>query len=250
MSSLFSITPNSISFQEGGTQNARLYSDSEDVITVEGTSDSNRCIIAGVETPTSDYHAATKKYVDDNSGGGGSVPDNSITNVKLFTGPTVTANKCDTSEILVTTSTAQSKSGVLSITDTTQSTSSADGCVVLSGGIGVAKNIHCDGNINATQYNTTSDRKLKENITLINNPGKVLKNVDVYSYNFKNDPTHKVKYGVIAQEIENLPGLVDSVTNTGKIKVVDYTNFIALLIGTVNDLQKRVDKLENKTNAN
>ena len=246
MSSIFSITPNSLSFKTSGSQNARIYSDTDDVLTVEGATDSSRCIIAGVDTPTSDYHAATKKYVDDNGGGGGSVPDNSITNVKLFTGPTVTANKCDTSEVLVTTSTAQSKSGVLSITDTTQSTSSADGCVVLSGGLGIAKDMHCDGTLYATQYQTTSDKRLKENITPLHDPGRVLKQVQVYSYNFKTDPDHRLKYGVIAQEIENLPGLVDSVIGTKKIKTVDYTNFIALLIGTVNDLQERVEELENK----
>jgi len=232
-----------MAFQTSGSQNAKIYSSTNNIITVEGSTDSSRCVIAGVETPTSDYHAATKKYVDDNGGGG--IPDNSITNVKLFTGNTVTANKCDLSEILVTTSDEQSKSGILNITNTTQSTSSADGCLTLDGGLGIAKDVHCDGTINATQYNTTSDERLKDNITPLLHPASVIDQIDVYSFTYKNDPLQLTQYGVLAQEIEEIPALVDSVSK-GNIKAVNYTNFIGLLIGAVKELKVKVDDLEEK----
>ena len=54
------------------------------------------------------------------------------------------------STVLRTTGSQTKTSGTLSIGDTTQSTTSSNGCLVLGGGLGVAKNINCAGSIYAS----------------------------------------------------------------------------------------------------
>lgn len=248
MNGPISISPNSLAFQTSGSQNAKLYSNLDNVLTVEGATAGSKCKIAGVEMPTANDQAATKQYVDESAAG--ILPDGSVTNVKLFTGPTVTANKCDTNEIVVTTAVAQSKSGRLNITDTTDSTASSDGCLVLSGGIGIAKNLNCAGTVTALQHVTTSDRRLKEDIREIESPGKILRQVKSYSYHIKGDESKLQKYGVMAQDLLGKEGLTSSVlagTAPGYY-AVDYTNFVGLLIGAVNELQEKVEMLEKKLN--
>ena len=247
MSGLFSIAPNSFTFVDStGTQNARIYSSENDVITVEGTTPT--CVIAGVASPTANDHAATKKYVDESAAG--ILPDGSVTNVKLFTGPTVTANKCDTDDVVVTTSVPQSKSGAFSITDATQSTNAGEGCLTLAGGLGVEKNIFSNGSVTATAHITLSDKRMKSGITQLTDPGEVLKGVNVYSYTLKHDPSGRIRYGVLAQEVHELPGLADCVIEQSGVKTVNYTDFVALLIGSVNALQDRVKALEKYVSDN
>lgn len=255
MSGLFSISPNSVAFSTGGTQNSKISSSTPDEITVEGSAPSSRAIIEGVDTPASDFQAANKKYVDDNSGGGGGIPDGSVTTVKLADGA-VTAQKVDTSEVLVTTSVVQSRAGALSITDPTQSTSAGNGCLVLSGGLGIAMDVNCDGTMSAVQHITTSDARLKHNLAELRDPGEMLSRVKVYSYNLATD-AGPLKYGVVAQDLLEQRGLAESVVQTGgrsgddddedgdNFYAVDYNNFVALLIGTVQDLTKRVEDLES-----
>jgi hypothetical protein len=54
------------------------------------------------------------------------------------------------STVLRTTGSQTKTTGTLAISDTTQSTTSTNGCLVLGGGLGVAKDINCAGSIYAT----------------------------------------------------------------------------------------------------
>lgn len=54
------------------------------------------------------------------------------------------------STVLRTTGSQTKTTGTLTISDTTQSTTSSNGCLVLGGGLGVAKNINCGGSIYAS----------------------------------------------------------------------------------------------------
>ena len=97
------------------------------------------------------------------------------------------------------------------------------------------------GSVKATDFNTTSDQNLKDNIKTIENPlSKVL---SIRGVNFEWKDSNKVSAGVIAQEVEKvLPELVTG-QNT---KTVNYNGLIGLLIETVKEQQKQIDALSEK----
>ena len=97
------------------------------------------------------------------------------------------------------------------------------------------------GSVKATDFNTTSDQNLKDNIKTIENPlSKVL---SIRGVNFEWKDSNKASAGVIAQEVEKvLPELVTG-QNT---KTVNYNGLIGLLIETVKEQQKQIDTLNEK----
>ena len=97
------------------------------------------------------------------------------------------------------------------------------------------------GSVKATDFNTTSDKNLKNNIKTIENPlSKVL---SIRGVNFEWKDSNKASAGVIAQEVEKvLPELVTG-QNT---KTVNYNGLIGLLIETVKEQQKQIDTLNEK----
>ena len=97
------------------------------------------------------------------------------------------------------------------------------------------------GSVKATDFNTTSDKNLKDNIKTIENPlSKVL---SIRGVNFEWKDSNKASAGVIAQEVEKvLPELVTG-QNT---KTVNYNGLIGLLIETVKEQQKQIDTLNEK----
>ena len=113
-----------------------------------------------------------------------------------------------------------------------------------SAGVSVTGTITATGNITAF-----SDKKLKENITNINNAlQKTLQLRGVY-YNRK-DNTETRKVGVIAQEVlEVLPEVVMThVDQTTKEETltVDYGNIVGLLIEAIKELNEEVQYLKSK----
>lgn len=110
----------------------------------------------------------------------------------------------------------------------------------LHGNLSVEGTINSKGNITAAGFYESSDKRLKSGIELID---QNFDKINLYQFKFKNDESQKTKYGVIAQELEEL-GLTDLVSeNSDGIKSVDY---ISLLIGMINDLRKRIKVLESK----
>jgi hypothetical protein len=112
-------------------------------------------------------------------------------------------------------------------------------------------NLYLDGNfINA------SDIELKTNIETINNEqiNNTL-NLKTYSYTFKDDPTNKLHFGLIAQEVEeNMPNLVINKpnlqdNNSKNYKGVNYLEMIPLLLNIVQKQQKEINLLQTKLNA-
>lgn len=96
--------------------------------------------------------------------------------------------------------------------------------------------------VEATDFNSTSDIRFKENVNTLENSLKIINQIRPVEFNWING---KKSYGVIAQELENiLPELVNE-DNHG-VKRVSYTPIIALLIDTVKDLHNRIEELESK----
>jgi hypothetical protein len=97
---------------------------------------------------------------------------------------------------------------------------------------------------------STSDFRLKENITPILNPISKIEAIGGYTFDWK--PEHKDLHGfeghdvgVIAQEIEVIMPEVVTTRDSG-YKAVKYEKLVPLLIEAIKDLQKQVDELKNR----
>jgi hypothetical protein len=97
---------------------------------------------------------------------------------------------------------------------------------------------------------SSSDRRLKNEITPIENPLQKINAIGGYSFVWNEDAqnTYKGKdYGVIAQEIEEiLPELVDNRENG--YKAVKYDRLVSLLIEGIKDLSNQVEELKQQIN--
>ena len=120
--------------------------------------------------------------------------------------------------------------------------------------VSIGTDTHIAGTLYATQTTTVSDKRLKENVVLIDNPlDKVMAMRGVYfdwidkeKYNDKN------QIGFIAQEVEAVcPQLV--VTKEDGFKSVNYSQTVSLLVEAIkeqqdiiNQLRADMDELKNK----
>lgn len=127
---------------------------------------------------------------------------------------------------------------------------------VANGNLGIGNSapvskLHVQGTVTATDFDSLSDIKLKENIQSLNNSIDIINQINPVSFNWKD--TGEKSYGVIAQEIENI--LPDIVNSKGENKSVSYIQIIALLIDSIKELDKEIkilklknDKFENQLN--
>jgi hypothetical protein len=95
--------------------------------------------------------------------------------------------------------------------------------------------------VTAVDFNSTSDIKLKTNVTQIRNSIKKISQLNGVSFNWKN--TNKPSLGVIAQEVEKVfPELV----NDSETKTVNYNGLIGVLIEAIKELKGEVEELKSK----
>ncbi|MCP4459455.1 MAG: tail fiber domain-containing protein, partial [Cytophagales bacterium] len=88
----------------------------------------------------------------------------------------------------------------------------------------------------------TSDRRLKENIFLLQNTIEKLNKLGGYNYNYKADSDKKKQIGVIAQELEKVfPELVS--TNSEGYKMVNYQGLIPVLMEALKEQQVEINEL-------
>jgi hypothetical protein len=110
------------------------------------------------------------------------------------------------------------------------------------------KNLVVDGTILSP-----SDVSLKENIDNLSDDlcDNILK-VTPKKYNFIKDENKKVRYGVIAQELEELfPELITNIGDEDNtIKTVNYLELIPIMIFKMKKMQEEIDELKNKSNPN
>lgn len=104
-------------------------------------------------------------------------------------------------------------------------------------------NVCVSGDVIATDFNSLSDLKLKENVEIINSPIDTVMKIDGVNFSWKN--SGKLSMGVIAQQLEEtLPQLVSG----DDIKTVNYNGLVGLLIEVVKDQQKQIDDLRKMIN--
>lgn len=114
---------------------------------------------------------------------------------------------------------------------------SANGTVI----VGTSTPLQVVGSINATDFNSTSDIKLKENINTITNGMQIVSSINPVSFNWIENG--KKSYGVVAQEIETV---LPEIVNDTDTKHVSYIQLIAILIAAVKELKEDLEKLKTK----
>jgi hypothetical protein len=106
------------------------------------------------------------------------------------------------------------------------------------------------GTITASNFNSTSDINLKENIEIISNALGIINSIRGVKFDWKE--TQKPSVGVIAQEVEEiLPELVTTSSAVAPLyesKTVNYNGLIGVLIEAVKELSQEVQELKSQLN--
>jgi hypothetical protein len=115
------------------------------------------------------------------------------------------------------------------------------GNISVSGFSTFSGDVFVTGIITATDYDSASDIRLKENIQKIDNPIDKIIRIDGVTFDWKSN--NKSSMGVIAQNIEKvLPQLVHGEDS----KTVNYNGIIGLLIECVKTQQEQIDNLNRR----
>ena len=137
--------------------------------------------------------------------------------------------------------------GSMTIDSGTNSSSKDTGALVItSGGLGVEGNIHCGGDIVAF---SSSDIKLKENISPISNALEMINSLSGNTFAWKSEANifgnKGMDTGIIAQEVEalGLPGVAKR-RGDGTLGV-RYDRLVPVLIEAVKELTDKVKSLES-----
>lgn len=100
----------------------------------------------------------------------------------------------------------------------------------------ITGNLAVSGDVDAANFNTTSDIALKENLNIIDSPLDKITQLNGYTFNWKE--TKKEAIGIVAQEVEQIfPELV--VTGTDGVKRVNYDSLIPVMLEAIKELAKR-----------
>jgi len=97
------------------------------------------------------------------------------------------------------------------------------------------------GLLTSTDYNSSSDMTLKQDITLINNPLDIISQLTGFGFTWKD--SKQKSYGLSAQEVEKvIPEIVrDRPDGT---KGINYLNLTAFLIEAIKDLKQEIEELK------
>lgn len=124
-----------------------------------------------------------------------------------------------------------------------------DGLIAYSPPTGVSIGTLC---INASgrvvlDQTSVSSQKFKENIHSYSKGLNVVCSLDPVSYTYKNDDTHKVYAGLIAETLtdKNLEEYIIR-DGSGDILGIQYNHMVALLINAVKELKQEIDQLKNQ----
>jgi hypothetical protein len=102
----------------------------------------------------------------------------------------------------------------------------------------------------ATAYNTSSDRRLKENVDQSDDAGSLIDAIEVVKHDWK--VGGHVRYGVIAQDLHDVVPEAVTVGDSEDVEAlknpwgVDYSKLVPMLVKEIQSLRARVAQLESK----
>ena len=105
----------------------------------------------------------------------------------------------------------------------------------------VEGNVKVTGVVTATDFDSTSDIRLKTNIKLIDDPLSKVVQIEGVSFNWKKD--NRPALGVIADQIEKV---IPELVHGDDPKTVNYNGLVGLLIEVVKDQQTQIDDLNKR----
>jgi hypothetical protein len=92
----------------------------------------------------------------------------------------------------------------------------------------------------AVQFNTTSDQRLKENITDADSASTLIDALQVRKFDWKAGGSHQ-RYGFVAQELVTVaPEAVHQPADSEEMMAVDYSKLVPMLVKEIQDLRKRL----------
>ena len=95
-----------------------------------------------------------------------------------------------------------------------------------------------------TNYNTSSDARLKENIAPADDAAALIDAIQVRKFDWKADGSHQ-RYGMVAQELlEVAPEAVSVPADEEAMMGVDYSKLVPMLVKEIQSLRARVAQLE------
>ena len=152
-----------------------------------------------------------------------------------------------TTQLYTSTLTLYRTGNSYNLTSTVTGTGS-EGHVVFENGNGAVGTIFT--NASATSYNTSSDRRLKNNIAPADSAGSVIDAIEVVKHDWK--AGGHTRYGMIAQDLHMVApeavsvGDADDVEDFKNPWGVDYSKLVPMLVKELQSLRKRVAELESK----
>jgi len=97
-----------------------------------------------------------------------------------------------------------------------------------------------------TQYITSSDQRLKENIADADDAGSKIDAIQVRKFDWISDGSHQ-DYGMIAQELQVVaPEAVAGDADSEEVMGVDYSKLVPMMLKEIQSLRARVSELESK----
>ena len=127
------------------------------------------------------------------------------------------------------------------------SANSTSGALIVSGGAGIGGNVNVGGAVTSVSFNATSDYRIKHNVHFIIEDASF--NVDVLKpVSYLNTQLGKPDIGFIAHEVqEHYPYLVNGAKDGESMQTLNYTGIIGILTKEVQELKKKVSYQETKT---
>ena len=109
-----------------------------------------------------------------------------------------------------------------------------------------------NGTSDAVQFLTTSDYRLKENVSYDFDATTQLKQLRPCTFTWINDESNTTHQGFLAHEVQEIVphavnGIKDAVDENGNIEAqsIDKTDLVPLLVKTIQELEARITALEN-----
>ncbi|KAG6964096.1 hypothetical protein JG687_00006178 [Phytophthora cactorum] len=136
--------------------------------------------------------------------------------------------------------------GDVLISSNTQSAATNSGALVVTGGVGIGRDLRCAGTIYGTVVTTPSDRRLKTTIQDLSSSQEIIRQLHPVTYEWRRDqfPSRNfpggVFHGFLADEVEQiLPDLVEE--DADGWKSLNYVGIVPHLVRAVQEMQGQLE---------